>query len=168
MALARRRFLALAGAAVAAPAVGRMAHAQAAVTLKLHHFLPGVSNVHNKLLIPWVKQVEAATAGKLKIEIFPAMTLGGTLPQLYDQAKDGVVDIIWTLPGATAGRFPSTEVFELPFVASRRWLCQRTRGAGVCRHPSGQRDQGREAACPSGPTTTALSTPTSRSRPSRT
>jgi TRAP-type transport system periplasmic protein len=35
---------------------------------------------------------------------------------LYDQAKDGVVDIVWTLPGNTGGRFPRIEVFELPFV----------------------------------------------------
>src|SRR3546814_7679735 len=35
---------------------------------------------------------------------------------LYDQARDGVVDIIWTLTGYTPGRFPGTEAFELPFV----------------------------------------------------
>ena len=44
------------------------------------------------------------------------MQLGGTPVQLYDQAKDGVVDIVWTLPGNTAGRFPRIEVFELPFM----------------------------------------------------
>jgi TRAP-type C4-dicarboxylate transport system substrate-binding protein len=45
------------------------------------------------------------------------MQLGGSPPQLYDQAKDGVVDIVWTLPGYTPGRFPRTEAFELPFIA---------------------------------------------------
>ncbi|KAB2849004.1 MAG: TRAP transporter substrate-binding protein [Hyphomicrobiaceae bacterium] len=119
MKVTRRQF-ALGASALAMPAVITGARAQAAVTLKLHHFLPGVSNVHNKLLVPWVKRIADASGGKLKIDIFPAMTLGGTLPQLYDRAKDGVDDIIWTLPGATAGRFPSTEVFELPFIASRR------------------------------------------------
>ena len=44
------------------------------------------------------------------------MQLGGTPVQLYDQARDGVVDIVWTLPGNTAGRFPRVEVFELPFM----------------------------------------------------
>lgn len=44
------------------------------------------------------------------------MQLGGTPVQLYDQAKDGVVDVVWTLPGNTAGRFPRIEVFELPFM----------------------------------------------------
>lgn len=33
-----------------------------------------------------------------------------------DQARDGVVDIIMTLVGYTPGRFPRTEVFELPFM----------------------------------------------------
>ena len=47
------------------------------------------------------------------------MQLGGTPPQLYDQARDGVVDIVWTLPGITPGRFPRIEVFELPFVAAQ-------------------------------------------------
>jgi TRAP-type C4-dicarboxylate transport system substrate-binding protein len=46
------------------------------------------------------------------------MQLGGTPPQLFDQAKDGVADIVWTLPGYQAGRFLATEVFELPFMVS--------------------------------------------------
>jgi TRAP-type C4-dicarboxylate transport system substrate-binding protein len=48
------------------------------------------------------------------------MQLGGAPPQLYDQARDGVVDIVWTLPGNTPGRFPVSETFELPFVAHRK------------------------------------------------
>ncbi len=32
------------------------------------------------------------------------------------QAADGVADIIWTVPGYTAGRFPIVEAFELPFM----------------------------------------------------
>ena len=52
----------------------------------------------------------------MKCQIYPSMQLGGTPPQLYDQVKDGVVDVIWTLPGYTAGRFPLVEVFELPFM----------------------------------------------------
>ncbi len=50
------------------------------------------------------------------------MQLGGTPPQLYDQARDGVVDIVWTLPGSTPGRFPTTEVIELPFIAAERGI----------------------------------------------
>ncbi len=107
---------------MASPAIVRTAHAQAPVTLRLHHFLPAVSNVHTKLLVPWVKKIETESGGRLKIDIYPSMQLGGTPPQLYDQARDSVADIVWTLPGNTPGRFPATEVFELPFVASRRGI----------------------------------------------
>lgn len=122
MTLSRRKFMTAAGAAVVSPAIASRARAQGAVTLRLHHFLPAVSNVHAKLLVPWVKKIEAESGGNLKIDIYPSMQLGGTPPQLYDQARDGVADLIWTLPGNTPGRFPSTEVFELPFVASRRGI----------------------------------------------
>ncbi len=120
MSILRRRFLVSAGAAIAAPAVFRSARAQAQVTLRLHHFLPAVSNVHKHFLLPWTEKVAAESGGKLKIDIFPAMQLGGAPPQLFDQAKDGVADITWTLPGNTPGRFPGVEVFELPFIANRR------------------------------------------------
>lgn len=121
MTLARRQWLKLAGAAVAAPAVARVAWGQAPqVTLKMHHFLPPVANGHARLLAPWAKKVEAESGGRIKIDIFPSMQLGGTPPQLYDQARDGVADIVWTLPGSTPGRFPRAEAFELPFIAAKR------------------------------------------------
>ena len=44
------------------------------------------------------------------------MQLGGTPPQLFDQARDGVADIVWTIPTYQAGRFTKSEVFELPFM----------------------------------------------------
>jgi len=44
------------------------------------------------------------------------MQLGGTPPQLFDQARDGVADIVWTVPTYSAGRFSKSEVFELPFM----------------------------------------------------
>lgn len=118
-----RRGLIVSAAAVAAPAILRMRRAKAAeVTLRFHHFLPPKSNVHSRLLDPWAKKVGELSGGKATIEIFPAMQLGGKPPELYDQAKDGVVDIVWALPGYTPGRFPRTEVFELPFIASPRGI----------------------------------------------
>jgi TRAP-type transport system periplasmic protein len=129
MSVTRRSLIAAAGAAVAMPAVVTGARAQAQVTLKLHHFLPPVSNGHAKMLAPWARKVEADSQGRIKIDIFPAMQLGGTPPQLFDQARDGVADIVWTLPGSTPGRFPSTEVFELPFICSRRGIVNAKAGA---------------------------------------
>src|SRR6478609_7152278 len=118
MSFDRRKFLTLAGSAVAAPAVMRVSRANAQeVTLKMHHFLPPVANGHSKFLKPWADKVAAESNGRIKIDIFPAMQLGGTPPQLFDQARDGVADIVWTLPTYQAGRFPKSEVFELPFMA---------------------------------------------------
>jgi TRAP-type transport system periplasmic protein len=119
MTFSRRQILAGTAATVAMPSVAR---AQAVVTLRMHHFLPPVSNGHTKMLAPWAKKVEEESQGKLKIDIFPSMQLGGTPPQLFDQARDGVVDIVWTLPGNTPGRFPTTEVFELPFLCAEKGI----------------------------------------------
>ena len=121
MMLGRRQFLSYAGAAVAAPAVSRLAFGQTPqVTLKLHHFLSPVSNAHTKLIVPWARKMEKESGGRIRVDIFPSMQLGGIPAQLYDQARDGMADITWTLPGLTPGRFPKIEVFELPFVANRR------------------------------------------------
>ena len=86
------------------------------VTLRAHHFLGAVSPQHKDFLVPWAERIAKESGGRIKIEVYPSMGLGGKPPQLFDQVKDGVVDIIWTLPGYTPGRFPRTEAFELPFV----------------------------------------------------
>lgn len=85
-------------------------------TLKLHHFLSGKAPAQTQMLEPWAKKVEELSGGKVKIEIYPSMTLGGRPPELVQQARDGVVDIVWTLNGYTPGTFPRSEVFELPTV----------------------------------------------------
>jgi len=97
-------------------AVSGFAKAEEVITLKLHHLLPPVSHAHKNMLVPWADKVMKESGGRLKIEIYPSMQLGGSPPQLADQARDGVVDIVWTLPGYTPGRFTKTEVFELPFL----------------------------------------------------
>ena len=86
------------------------------VTLRVHHFLPPPAPVPKNFITPWAAKVEKESGGRIKVEIYPAMQLGGKPPALYDQARDGVVDIVWTLPGYTPGRFPGTEALELPFM----------------------------------------------------
>ncbi len=88
------------------------------VRLTLHHFLPTTSTTHADFLVPWAERVAEASEGRIAIDIYPSMQLGGAPPGLYDQAREGVVDLVWTLPGYTPGRFPLIEVFELPFVAA--------------------------------------------------
>ena len=113
------RKIAIAGC-IAAGAFALAASAQAQdVTLKVHHFLSPQSPVPKYFIGPWAEKVEKESGGRIKVQIFPTMQLGGKPPSLYDQARDGVVDIIWTLTGYTPGRFPKSEAFELPFIAGK-------------------------------------------------
>jgi len=107
-----RRFAiaAITALSVAAPALAQE------VTLKLHQFLPPQANVPKLILEPWAERVEAASGGRIRIDLFPSMQLGGKPPELASQVVDGVADIIWTVAGYTPGRFPQAEAFELPFI----------------------------------------------------
>lgn len=86
------------------------------VTLRLHQFLPPQSTVPAQLLSPWARKIEDESGGRIRIEIYSSMALGGKPSELYDQAREGVVDMVYTLVGYTPGRFPRVEVLELPFM----------------------------------------------------
>lgn len=103
-------------AAVALALVSAPALAQE-LTLKIHHFLPPQATIHAQVFVPWCDKIGKESGGRIKCQLYPAMQLGGTPPQLFDQARDGVADIVWTLPTYQAGRFIKSEVFELPFMA---------------------------------------------------
>ena len=109
----RSTFRLVAAAAFAACAMAPAMAQQ--VVLKVHHFLPGTSNVHKNLIQPWCDKIAKDSGGRLKCQIYPAMQLGGTPAQLFDQARDGVADIVWTIPTYNPGSFRKSEVFELPF-----------------------------------------------------
>jgi TRAP-type C4-dicarboxylate transport system substrate-binding protein len=86
------------------------------VTLKFHSFPPMPANSNAKFVKPWADKVTAESNGEIKVEMYASMQLGGKPPQLADQVREGVVDIIWTVAGYTPGRFPHLEAFELPFM----------------------------------------------------
>jgi len=107
----------LAGTAFAL-ALGLSTASAAEVELKVMHFLPPTAPAQTQLIEPWAKAIEEQSGGRIAVTIYPAMQLGGKPPQLIDQVRDGVVDVVWTLPSYTAGRFPIISVFELPFMVS--------------------------------------------------
>ena len=86
------------------------------VTLRFHQFLSLKADIPAHGITPWIKKIEEESNGRIKIEHYPSMQLGGSPPSLYGQARDGVVDIIWTVLGYTPGLFPTVEAFELPFM----------------------------------------------------
>ena len=103
---------------VAIWALGATALQAQDVTLRLHQFLPAQSVVPSQILDVWADAVEADSDGRIRVERYPSMALGGTPPELMDQVIDGIADIVWTVNGYTPGRFPHTEVFELPFMVT--------------------------------------------------
>ena len=103
---------------VAALAFGAGVAGAQEITLKVAHFLPPNSNAQQNLIQPWCDRINKESKGRLKCQIYPAMQLGGTPPQLFDQVRDGVSDITWTVPTYQAGRFIKSEVFELPFMVN--------------------------------------------------
>ncbi len=99
---------------VAMPAVLRRAHA-AEITLRLSHFLPPVSAAHRTMFQPWAEKVTADSGGRIDVQIFPSMQLGGRPPELVDQVRNGIADLGWALPHYQPGRYPLMETWTLPF-----------------------------------------------------
>ena len=112
----RRTLLGIIGAAAVALGLPATQAQAQEVTLTLHQFLPAQANVPKLILDVWAQNVMDASDGRIKIDSYPSMQLGGKPPELMDQALEGVADIVWTVVGYTPGRYPSTEVFELPFM----------------------------------------------------
>lgn len=105
-------------ALAAAAAFTSLAASAQEVTLKFHHIWNPQAMASVNVIAPWCDKIAAESNNRMKCQILPAMSGGGTPPQLVDRVKDGVDDVVITLPGYTAGRFPAMEVFELPFMTN--------------------------------------------------
>ena len=73
----------------AALALSTLPAAAQEVTLKLHQFLPAQANVPKLILDVWADTIEQESDGRIEVERYPSMQLGGSPPQLMDQAIDG-------------------------------------------------------------------------------
>ena len=101
---------------LAALAIGSTPSAAQEVTLRVHSFLPPIANPMKHWVTPWAQKIEKDSNGRIKVQVFPSMQLGGKAEQMLTQVRDGVVDVAWTLPGFTPGVMPKLEIFELPFL----------------------------------------------------
>ncbi|NRB35762.1 MAG: TRAP transporter substrate-binding protein [Rhodobacteraceae bacterium] len=108
-----RTVLTLAALALAMPL-----HAQE-VTLRFQHFVSPNSANPKHFIEPWARKVEAESDGRIKVEIYPFMQLGGSAANQYDLIRDGAIDGGWVIPGYQPGRFPEAEALELPFMVSK-------------------------------------------------
>ncbi len=88
-------------------------HAQEKViTLKVANWFP-VAHKQTPLLESWGKDLEKRTNGRVKVNYYPAGTLVPA-PQSYDAVTKGISDVGNHVLGYTVGRFPLTEVLDLP------------------------------------------------------
>ncbi|MEL7140085.1 MAG: TRAP transporter substrate-binding protein, partial [Pseudomonadota bacterium] len=105
-------------AASVAMAAGPLAATGAETELNFAHFMPVESWQNKALFSAWEAAVEERTGGAVEVTVYPAQTLGRA-PDGYDNARDGIADIAWTVQGYTAGRFPLSQVVELPGLFER-------------------------------------------------
>lgn len=84
-----------------------------AQNLRLAHFALATSWQNEVMFEGWSRQVEQSADNSLSIRVFPAQTLGSAI-EGYDNARRGLADIIWTVQGYTANRFPLSQIVELP------------------------------------------------------
>ncbi|PXF31666.1 C4-dicarboxylate ABC transporter substrate-binding protein [Pokkaliibacter plantistimulans] len=103
-------------AALAAALSLTTAYASATTTLRFSHFWPATSAIHKEVFQAWADDVEKASNGELKVQLFPSQTLTKA-DAAYQGAVNGISDIAATAQGYTAGRFPLTQVVELPGVS---------------------------------------------------
>jgi len=89
------------------------------VTLRFQHFVSPLSANPTHFMDPWARKIEADSNGRIKVELYPFMQLGGKAPNMYDLIRDGVVDGGWVIPGYQPGRFPEAEAMELPFMTTK-------------------------------------------------
>jgi TRAP-type C4-dicarboxylate transport system substrate-binding protein len=81
--------------------------------LRFSHFWPATSSINQEVFKPWVEKIETDSNGRLKIELYPSATL--SKPDVtYESTVKGTVDIGSQAHGYTSGRFPLTQIAELP------------------------------------------------------
>jgi len=82
------------------------------VTLRYSNFFPA-PHKNSILADEWGKEVEKRTNGRVKVTYFPGATLTPAA-QTYDSVEKGIADVGLSVLGYTMGKFPLTEVTDLP------------------------------------------------------
>lgn len=101
-------------AAAAAPAVPA-APKPPAVTLRFGTINMTTQSTFKQHLVPLVEAIAKETDGRLKIEL-GELNKFGRPPELLPKVEKGEIDIASTVQGYHPGRFPRSEVMELPMV----------------------------------------------------
>jgi TRAP-type C4-dicarboxylate transport system substrate-binding protein len=85
------------------------------VVLRYNRWLPSGNFIDTKIFLPYFKQIEKVTLGRVKI--VPTTSSLGPPTRQFDLARTGVADVVWGVEIYTPGRFPLTEITTLPFLS---------------------------------------------------
>jgi TRAP-type C4-dicarboxylate transport system substrate-binding protein len=109
-----RKLLSAAGAAAVVMALTAAGPAQEIkLTLADQNSPTGWGPAH--ALYPWIKQVEEATKGRVKIEVFPSQNLIKGI-DMWKGVSSGIADIGWCVQGYWPEQTPLSDVMSLPFL----------------------------------------------------
>ena len=75
------------------------------------HPYPATHHHHADIILPFVDRVFEASEGTINITVIPGGAITTTATAV-DDVTSGAVDLTWTLPGNTPGRFPLLTCFE--------------------------------------------------------
>jgi TRAP-type transport system periplasmic protein len=90
------------------------ARAQQTIEMKLAYFV-GDQHAMSQWLIKWSDNLEKQSGGRIAVKRFPGSQMG-PVQQHYDFVRTGQADVAWFLHGATPGRFPLTEIVQVPYL----------------------------------------------------
>ena len=90
------------------------AAAQEKFEVKVAEFV-GPQHFMTKWLMQWGEKLEKQSNGRLVFKHFPGAQMAPA-PGHYDLARTGQAEVSWFLHGGTPGRFPLTDLSNLPFL----------------------------------------------------
>jgi len=108
------RFTTLAALAAALAFSGPALAQDKTVEWRFSHWVPPSHPMH-PAAEAWAADIEKASAGTIKMKIFPSQQLGKAFDH-YNMARDGIADVAYVNPGYEPGRFPVMGAMELPFL----------------------------------------------------
>ncbi|HVA11691.1 MAG TPA: TRAP transporter substrate-binding protein [Stellaceae bacterium] len=88
------------------------ADAQQSFSFKYTDFNPPNNFITNEIT-RWSEEIHDKSGGRVNIDVFPSSQMG-PVPRQYDLVRTGVADFGFILLGSTPGRFPLTELSQLP------------------------------------------------------
>jgi TRAP-type C4-dicarboxylate transport system substrate-binding protein len=92
------------------------ASAWADTIIRFSNWLPPTHKQVTNVFIPFFKEIEQVTEGRVKVEMLPKAV--GTPQSQIDVVRDGLADMSFVVPSYTPGRYVATEVAELPLLGN--------------------------------------------------